>query len=122
MVFNDGDNGGFMSVLIKNMVMPENCMHCPFPAVGTDAFYCHCPTMDGKEYDFEHANRRPFDCPLVELPEHHGRLIDADRLMRVYEDRLEKVADRYGVDSSEAGILSGAMKLLMIELGIVKAE
>jgi len=32
------------------------------------------------------------------------------------------MADRYGVYSSEAGILSGAMKLLMIELGIIEAE
>ena len=59
---------------------------------------------------------------VIELPEHHGRLIDEDRLMRVYEDRFEKVADRYGVDSSEAGIISGAMKLLMIEPGVVEAK
>ena len=102
-----------MSVVIKDMEMPEDCFSCPLKEEG----YCNLTkAYAGQIY------KRNSDCPLVELPEHHGRLIDADRLMRVYEDRLEKVADRYGVDSSEAGILSGAMKLLMIELGIVEAE
>ena len=32
--------------------------------------------------------------------------------MDEYADRLLKVSERYGIDSSEAGILSGAMKLL----------
>lgn len=80
-LFNYRNNGEFMSVLIKNMEMPKNCMCCPFPSVGTDAFYCHCPTMDGKEYDFKQANSRPFDCPLVEIPEHHGRIIDEDEII-----------------------------------------
>ena len=40
------------------------------------------------------------------------RLIDGDILMDEYVDRLVKVSERYGIDSSEAGILSGAMKLL----------
>ena len=102
-----------MSVLIKGMQTPEDCFSCPLKEEG----FCNITNAYAGE-----INKRNSDCPLVELPEHHGRLIDADRLMRVYEDRLEKVADRYGVDSSEAGILSGAMKLLMIELGIVEAE
>lgn len=109
-----------MSVLIKGMKMPNSCTTCKYsysePLLGirrcklTDLF------IENDSDDF------PESCPLVELPKHHGRLIDADRLMRVYEDRLEKVIDRYGVDSSERGILSGAMKLLMIELEIVEAE
>lgn len=40
------------------------------------------------------------------------RLIDADALMEIYMDRLSLVADRYSPDSSECGILAGAMKLL----------
>ena len=71
---------------------------------------------------FNCDEERLYNCPLVELPEHHGGLIDADRLLKIYENRMEKVADRYGRYSSEAGILSGAMKLLMTEFEIVKAE
>lgn len=40
------------------------------------------------------------------------RLIDADALMEIYMDRLSLVADRYSPDSSECGILTGAVKLL----------
>ena len=105
-----------MSVLIKDMQMPKNCRECPVALSGK---YCRI----NKTYTtYIELPIRPDHCPLVELPKHHGRLIDADSLMRVYEDRLEKVVNRYGVDSSEAGILSGAMKLLMIELGIIEAE
>lgn len=44
-----------------------------------------------------------------------SRLIDADALMELYADRLIAVAERYSPDSSECGILSGAMKLLEIQ-------
>ena len=102
-----------MSVLIKGMQMPEDCFSCPLKEEG----FCNITNAYAAQ-----VYKRNSDCPLVELPEHHGRLIDADRLMRVYEDRLEKVIDRYDMDSSEAGILSGAMKLLMVESGIIEAE
>ena len=110
-----------MSILIKGMQMPKNCSDCP---LNYDMMSCMitgtCWWSDTMvQMGFDCQESRLYNCPLVELPKH---LIDADRLMRVYEDRLEKVVDRYGVDSSEAGILSGAMKLLMIEHEIVEAE
>ena len=40
------------------------------------------------------------------------RLIDADALAEIFANRMELIAERYGIDSSEAGILSGAYKLL----------
>ena len=67
-----------MSILIKGMEMPKNCMSCPFPSVGVDWYYCYCPGVDGKAYDFEQSNTVPDDCPLVALPDHHGDLIDRD--------------------------------------------
>lgn len=113
-----------MSVLIKGMGMPTTCSECQlaydFMACGVTGNQWY--DQDNIDASFDSNNARLPDCPLKEIPEKHGRLIDADRLMRVYEDRLEKVIDRYGVDSSERGILSGAIKLLMIELGIVEAE
>ena len=109
--------GYFMSILIKGIKIPKRCIDCPF---NPSSLYCSI-THSEIDRDDEYYDRLP-DCPIVELPEHHGRLIDADRLLKIYENRMEKVADRYGHYSSEAGILSGAMKLLMIELGIVEAE
>jgi hypothetical protein len=116
MVFND-DNGGFMSVIIKSIQIPDNCDVCLF-SDWSNLHQTSCCKLKEYEpgfqdYSIDYRTQRSNICPLVELPGHHGRLIDADRLMRVYEDRLEKVIDRYGDYSSEAGILSGAMKLLM---------
>ena len=65
-----------MSVLIKGMKMPKACINCDvhiahdycdhFAQFGTG------PRKDGR-YD---------DCPLIEIPTPHGRLIDADVLQR----------------------------------------
>ena len=40
------------------------------------------------------------------------RAIDADELEGTYKNRLGLVMERYGIESSEAGILGGAIKLL----------
>ena len=52
-----------MGVYIKGMEMPERCGQC-FLRVGN----CKQRT---------YMERRPKDCPLVEIKEPHGRLIDA---------------------------------------------
>lgn len=83
-----------MSVLIKGMEMPKNCMSCPFPAVGVDAYYCHCPTQDGKEYDFKCAETIPDDCPLVEIPTPHGDLVDRNELLAEYDRQHEGEAGK----------------------------
>ena len=73
-----------MSVIVKGMKMPENCMSCPFPSVGVDWYYCYCPGVDGKAYDFEQSKTVPDDCPLIALPDKHGRLVDADAFKADY--------------------------------------
>ena len=55
-----------MSVLIKGMEMPERCGMC-FLRAG-----------DCKQRIY--MEQRPKDCPLIEIPTPHGRLIDADEL------------------------------------------
>ena len=105
-----------MSVLIR-MKLPPNCRECD---IEYDSYYC---PLAGKETGDDRYGKRLDDCPIIaELPEKHGRLVDADKLMAIFSDRLEKVAERYGIDSSEAGILSGAMKLLESQTAIIEAE
>lgn len=43
------------------------------------------------------------------------RLIDADTLIEIFCDRAVRVSSRFGSDSSELGILMGAMKLVEIQ-------
>ena len=60
-----------MSVLIKGMEMPHDCDSCKV----SDILDC---TL-WKPMDI--GERHP-ECPLVEVPTPHGRLIDKDRLKR----------------------------------------
>ena len=68
-----------MGVYIKGMRMPENCSECPVALSGK---YCRinktCET-------FKALPIRPNHCPLVALPEKHGRLIDAEELIETAE-------------------------------------
>ena len=63
-----------MSVLIKGMEMPKNCDECPVALCGK---YCR---INQTYTTYRALPIRPDHCPLVELPEHHGRLIDAEFL------------------------------------------
>ena len=66
-----------MSVLIKGMDMPKHCMDCVLKNDDDD-----CMAQKWKEWkDWEDMRK---GCPLVELPEKHGRLIDADKLKLEY--------------------------------------
>lgn len=73
-----------MSIIIKGEPMPEACAFCPCfrddSIDGVHAYQCKATFITyGKEDDWI-WNTRPNWCPLVELPETHGRLIDADEL------------------------------------------
>lgn len=71
-----------MSVMIKGMQLPSECSECLFScydiSVGEPA---QCIVLG------EHSARysRLKNCPLVEIPTPHGRLVDADALSAKYE-------------------------------------
>ena len=65
-----------MSVLIKGMKMPEHCGYCRFSYDGI------CHALQRVKYPQDMKDGKLADCPLVEIPTPHGRLIDADRLLR----------------------------------------
>lgn len=62
-------------ILIRGMEMPKNCMECPF-------VIC----LNTKD-----------NCPLVPLPEGHGRLIDADELDECYRFSEQEKYDSFAV-------------------------
>lgn len=74
-----------MSVIIKNMKMPKTCCECEWHEYyGGDYDWCHACRMTGSmpiEYSVAELGRAD-DCPLVALPEKHGRLGDLDALRR----------------------------------------
>lgn len=64
-----------MSVLVKGMEMPKNCACCD---VACRYYLDH--VLDGLLAKICHTESRLPDCPLIKVPESHGRLIDADAL------------------------------------------
>jgi hypothetical protein len=70
-----------MSVLIKNMKMPENCGCCDLTIWDSNNGDYRC-FFTGKYTSASASDRkRNTDCPLVEVPP-HGRLIDADAFLK----------------------------------------
>ena len=77
-----------MSLLIKGVEMPDSCLNCRFrttilknvlsPTGRTSVYAC---LIGGMELNII-ATKRHKDCPLVEVPTPHGRLIDADKLTK----------------------------------------
>ena len=70
-----------MSILIKGFDTDGYCLHCFFQS--EDADRCLLTNDDIPLYGKGH----PESCPLVPLPEKHGRLIDADALYEVAKTR-----------------------------------
>lgn len=69
-----------MSVVIKGMRMPENCIKCPLQFGGW--CYVSPPEIDERvapTVDEAAEQGKPEWCPLVDLGK-HGKLIDADAL------------------------------------------
>lgn len=79
-----------MSVLIKDMRMSENCDVCRFGDWSNLHQTACCKMKDYQpcfsDYSTEYRTQRSEICPLVEIPEKHGRLIDFDALIEKYWD------------------------------------
>lgn len=69
-----------MSILIKGMDMPEHCYECLLRQGNCCLLLYEAvpPTVPLK---------RLADCPLVEIPTPHGRLIDASELDKCWEEK-----------------------------------
>ena len=97
-----------MSVLIKGIKIPKSCGVCIFDDYG------HC--IMTKRYSGGSATHgRASFCPLVELPEKHGRLVDADAL-------IAKYGDWYTEEGTETGFIGTIGMLLKDAPTVVEAE
>lgn len=95
-----------MSILIKGMDMPKSCYnHCDFIA------FEFCPLKDYIESHNYKSSTHP-DCPLIEIPTPHGRLIDKDELLsHLSKDPLFDLVERYGV----SGVIESRPTILEAE-------
>ena len=101
-----------MSVIVKRMDIPKHCRNCKF------SYFTHGISM--KCLFISEACKikgRLSDCPLVEVPTPHGRLIDADELKKKLEKHREMCGDielAHGIDE--------AIRILENATIIIKAE
>ena len=81
-----------MSECVVRMEMPKGCGYCPIANFG----YCsinHKPVADPLMMGY--PENRPANCPIIcQLPEGHGRLVDADAL-------FDNVYEFYGYDNED---------------------
>ena len=89
-----------MGLYIKGMEMAKSCLSCPLQGGPADC------RLTQKTYNWG-LSERPSDCPLVPVPP-HGRLIDADALIR-------------GLTLDDEDDNSGASLLMAIFLEVLKA-
>ena len=66
-----------MGVYIKGMEMPKNCLECEIRSYDANAQEEYCPFSEIVCLSIGIQD----NCPLVEVPEPHGRLVDADKLI-----------------------------------------
>ena len=69
-----------MSVLIKGMEMPKNCWLCPLSVLYTkprEMLFCRITKEEVLR------NKVDGNCPIVEVPTPHGKLIDAEALKEI---------------------------------------
>lgn len=71
-----------MGVYIEGMKMPKTCRECSYCWAGLKSCDAKYGLPVGDRWDIERASF----CPLTEVPEPHGRLIDADKAVKDYHD------------------------------------
>ena len=74
-----------MSVIIKGMKMPKSCDSCDLIQFDDEGFEAHCPLSPYYRWCGTPPDYRPEGCRLERVPTPHGRLIDADELIRCIE-------------------------------------
>ena len=97
-----------MSVLVKGMEMPENCFECPCcrhdSIDGIKAEQCNL-TLD--VFGVNNTERwigRGQNCPLTEVKEPHGNLVDLDQMVNDYWDSHSMVIGHKELDEIEVVI------------------
>lgn len=104
-----------MSECVVRMPFPDD--NCP---IGYDILGIgYCPVEGHKRCNFMKTKERPNWCPIVcELPENHGRLVDADGLIKrieIHKETCEAWTDEARTETGK-NIGTGAVKVFQISL------
>lgn len=104
-----------MSILIKGMKMPKSCSDCFMHSCSVFTDHDTCMALKKDIWKLGVLVERLEDCPLVEVPTPHGRLIDADD---AFIDADERGCDFWSCDAD----IDSAHEFLMAQPTIIEAE
>ena len=97
-------------ILIRGMELPRDCSVCELSQKRVFACSVMCPITGQTVGYYDHGfHLEKHDCPLVPLPEGHGRLTDADELfdtMRFHRDHAELNDVRLGLDEAVGVVMN----------------
>ena len=79
-----------MDLIVRGVKMPESCEECPV----CDYEQANCLLCDERN-TLPHDGRRRDWCPLLALPEGHGRLVDAYALMAQFIEATMQFKNGY---------------------------
>lgn len=110
-----------MSVLIKGMEMPKACEWCSFISTFTteSGLGCRCEV---EKFEFWDYSKRQKNCPLVEVPTPHGRLIDADRLFSMIHGTLCETCETFSCEKGIGCLIDDVFNLIDQAPTIIEAE
>lgn len=126
-----------MSECVVRMEMPQNCWCCPsghpdwiYNDDGAEQMVCFCNicnTEEDNRWISETEIVRPSWCPIIcQLPEGHGRLVDADELSKYWKCRIALMNSCSGkrgiLESVEASTLKSCIEDMGSAKTIVPAE
>jgi len=83
-----------MSLIIKGMDMPKSCYDCDL--FSGEGFLCPLVIETTNDWSREFMYKRVDECPLVEIPTPHGRLIDADANVGSYVETWTCTCSEFG--------------------------
>ena len=80
-----------MSILIKGMKAPTSCGQCVMSRWSRyeQQYMCNVGDKPAMKLASDYVSRKPSWCPIVEIPEPHGRLIDEENVIDAIHGRLE---------------------------------
>ena len=105
-----------MSMVLLGKDLPQTCAGCPccYDSKFEDQRYFCCADDAASDIPDITAGRLP-SCPARALPKTHGRLIDADRLIAVFESTTSITQSDYNLWNHIIGLIQHAPTVLAAE-------
>jgi hypothetical protein len=109
-----------MSLIIKGKDIPKSCYDCDL--YSGEGFLCPLVIETTNDWTLEAMYKRVDECPLVEIPTQHGRLIDADQLQAAIHGCLCETCQTFPCEKGIGCLIEDVFNLIDQAPTIIEAE